>query len=143
VQSIYDLIVFLMADGRFPFKEEYMAAHRWLAPGRKFDPTDWPNDKLELFFATFFVPGPVNPFPYAFQGLDGDKHAGVGFRDLYNMLGGFNTTGYALNDETKDIDILGRPCTWMRFERCIFKYVEGEGAHLSLLSEARVKNWIT
>lgn len=145
VQSIHDLIKVLLADGRFPFQEQYMVAHRWIAYplGRKPDPTDWTNDQLEVFFSTFFVAGPVTPALYSFTGLTEDKKGGSGFRDLYALLGGFTTVGYALMNETPDIDILGRKCTYMRFERCIFKYVEGEGAHLSLLSEAMVKGWIT
>lgn len=136
--AIRDLCMTLIA--RFPIKEQYVAAHKWIAPGRKPDPTDWTDEDLHAFIDSLFT-GPANNFHLT--GLDGDKLCGKGFYDFYIQHGGFVTFGYALTNETPDIDILGRKCTWMRFERAIFKYVEGEGAHLALLSEAQVKHWIT
>lgn len=39
-----ELVEYLIA--RYPIKEPYVAAHRWIAPTRKTDPTDWPDREL-------------------------------------------------------------------------------------------------
>lgn len=135
VQAIRDLFIYLIE--LHGIKQEYMVAHKWIAPGRKPDPTDWSNDDLHAFFASLYGPA------YAIQGLTTPMSCGKGFYDFYNIHGALGMFGFALTVETADIDILNRPCTWMRFERCVFKYVEGEGVHLALSSEALVKKWIT
>lgn len=135
--KIHELMGTLIA--RYPIQEKYVAAHRWIAPKRKFDPTDWSDGELHAFIDTLFL-GPS--LTYQVTGLTHDMICGKGFYDLYVQLGGFNTLGYALTSEAADVDTLRRRCTWMRFERAIFKYVEGEGAHLALLIEAHAKGWL-
>ena len=38
-------------------------AHRWIAPGRKIDPTDWPDDALRSWIAQQYDAPPVAPSP--------------------------------------------------------------------------------
>lgn len=121
----------------YHIQEPWIAAHRWIAPGRKFDPTDWPNAELKVWIHGLYV-APTHLLP----GLTGDMTCGQGFYDFYHVNGGFGMWGYALTSEATDIDSLGRECTWMRFERAIYKYVYGEGVHLSLLIEAASKKWL-
>lgn len=52
-QAYADLCRYLI--GRFPIQQRYVAAHRWIAPNRKFDPTDWPDDELRTWIAALFV----------------------------------------------------------------------------------------
>jgi hypothetical protein len=70
------------------------------------------------------------------------KYCGTGFYDLYTVGGGFATYGYALTDEAPALGQDTRPCTFMRWERAIAKYVEGDGVRLALLSEARAQGWL-
>ena len=67
---------------------------------------------------------------------------GTGFYDFYTTHGGFSLFGYALSDEAPGSGQDGRACTWMRWERAEPKYVEGEGVHLALLSEAKTQGWL-
>lgn len=78
------------------------------------------------------LPGPENTV----------KYCGTGFYDLYKSVGGFSFFGYALTDEAAALGQDGRVCTWMRWERAITKYVEGEGVRLALLSEAKAQGWL-
>ena len=48
-----DLCRYLIA--RFPIRHDLIAAHRWIAPGRKFDPTDWPDAELRLWIADLYI----------------------------------------------------------------------------------------
>ena len=122
---------------RYHIKQPWIAAHRWIAPNRKFDPTDWPNPELNVWINNLYV----QP-NYEIEGPSGPMTCGKGFYDFYHMNGDFALFGFALTNEAKDIDTLGRECTWMRFERVVFKYVYGEGVHLALLVEAATKKWL-
>ena len=51
-QAYADLCRFLIA--RHPITHRNVAAHRWIAPGRKFDPTDWPNEQLRPWITALF-----------------------------------------------------------------------------------------
>lgn len=122
---------------QYGIKEQWIAAHKWIAKGRKPDPTDWPDEELRMWIHQLYV------LPsYTITGLAGEMTCGQGFHDFYHANGGFNMFGYALTNEATDIDSLGRECTWMRFERVVFKYVYGEGVHLCLLVEAANKKWL-
>lgn len=126
-----------MLISRFSIKEQWIAAHKWIAKGRKPDPTDWPDSELHMWINGLYV----QP-THSIVGLQADMPCGQGFYDFYNLHGGFAMFGYALTPEAKDIDSLGRECTWMRLERVVFKYVYGEGVHLCLLVEAANKKWL-
>lgn len=125
-----------MLIGQFHIQQKWIAAHRWLAPRRRSDPSNWSNESLNVWISNLYVehlydlPGLVHPMP-----------CGKGFYDFYTLHGGFGMYGYALTPEALDLDSLGRKCSWMRFERAVLKYVEGEGVHLALLVEAINKRW--
>ena len=121
----------------YSIKEPWIAAHKWIATGRKYDPTDWPDVELRAWIHNLYM-APT----YILPGLTGPMSCGQGFYDFYYANGGFGMWGYALTSEAKDIDSLGRECTWMRFERAVYKYVYGEGVHLALLVEAASKKWL-
>jgi len=126
---------------QYNIKENMIVAHRWIAyphkPQRKFDPTDWTDEELKVWIHGLYVQ-PEHSLP----GLNGPMACGLGFYNFYQTTGGMNLYGYALTEERSDIDNLGRQCTWMRFERAVFKYVYGEGVHLALLVEAAAKKWL-
>ncbi len=122
---------------QYKIQEQWIIAHRWIAPKRKQDPTDWPNEELEVWIHDLYV-HPDHTLP----GLTTPMPCGLGFYDFYQAHGGTNMFGYALTPEKPDTDSLGRACTWMRFERAVFKYVYGEGVHLALLVEAAAKKWL-
>ncbi len=48
-----DLCKYLIA--RYPIEQRYVAAHRWIAPSRRSDPTDWPDGALSLWIAQLFA----------------------------------------------------------------------------------------
>lgn len=54
-----DLCRFLIA--RHPITQRNVAAHRWIAPGRKFDPTDWPDEQLRPWITALFS-APATPY---------------------------------------------------------------------------------
>lgn len=56
---------------RFPIEQRYVVAHRWIAPSRRGDPTDWPDAELKAWIASLFVQSD----PFADWG-DIDKPAG-------------------------------------------------------------------
>lgn len=135
-EAIYDLFVYLI--GRFAIKQRYVVAHRWIAQGRKFDPTNWPDEELKPWIASLYA---GSPWTYALPGPNGLRSCGRGFYDFYQRTGGFAVWGYALTDELGAVDMLGRPCTRMTFERAVFKYVTVEGVHLALLHEVADLGW--
>lgn len=120
----------------YSIKQQWIAAHRWIAPQRKSDPTDWPNDELYMWINNLYVHS-----TYRLPGIEVDMPCGQGFHDFYYAQGGFSFFGFALTPEAKDVDTINRECTWMRFERAVFKYVYGDGVHLALLVEAINKHW--
>jgi hypothetical protein len=124
---------------RHNIAESNVVAHRWVATpeGRKRDPTDWPDDQFRAWIHSLYA-----PLTYTLPGLTSEMACGQGFHDFYYAHGGIGMWGYALTPEAKDIDSLGRECTWMRFERAVYKYVYGEGVHLALLVEAVAKKWL-
>ncbi len=67
---------------------------------------------------------------------------GTGFYDYYQQQGGFAEFGYPLANEQRVRGEDGREGTMMPFERVVMKYVEGDGAHLALLSEAKALGWM-
>lgn len=67
---------------------------------------------------------------------------GTGFYDYYHQQGGFAEFGYPLADEQRVRGQDGRDGTMMPCERAVMKYVEGDGAHLALLSEAKALGWL-
>ena len=53
--------------GRFHIPQKYVVTHRWIAPGRKFDPTNWPDEQLRPWIASLYSPigpSPDAPHPY-------------------------------------------------------------------------------
>jgi N-acetyl-anhydromuramyl-L-alanine amidase AmpD len=109
--------------------------------GRKTDPAGfpWAKFKADLLAAQAFDPLRTNTIP-AFGGKA--VHCGSGMAAYYRDEGGFDEFGYGQTDEAYDTDQMGRACTWLRLERAVMKYVEGEGVHLALLGEAKAKGWI-
>lgn len=136
VDSLSDLFRTLI--GQYNIKEQWVTTHKWIAfpEGRKSDPTNWTNEDLHKWIHGLYVQ-PSHNLP----GLVRPMECGLGFYNFYMTNGGFNLFGYALTPETAAIDSLGRECTWMRFERVVFKYVYGEGVHLALLVEAFNMKW--
>jgi hypothetical protein len=51
---------------RYHIPQKYVVCHRWVAPGRKSDPTDWPDAPLKAFIASLYAP-PIGPTPDAPQ----------------------------------------------------------------------------
>lgn len=109
--------------------------------GRKTDPVGflWSQFKADLSAALPFDPLRTHTIPAA-----GGRtvRCGSGFAGFYADEGGVALFGYGETDEARDTDLLKRACTWLRCERAILKYVEGEGVHLALESEAKAKGWI-
>lgn len=138
VQALHDLFTMLVA--KYGIQEQYIRGHKEIAvpAGRKPDPTDWPTPELRIWIHGLYV-----KLSYEIPGLTTSMACGKGFYDFYNTNGGLGMFGYALTPEALAIDTLSRACTWMRLERAVFKYVEGEGVHLALLVEASVKKWLT
>lgn len=46
---------------RHTIQQPYVVAHRWIAPGRKSDPTNWPNIALNAWIADLYAPVPPPP----------------------------------------------------------------------------------
>lgn len=109
--------------------------------GRKSDPAGfpWVQFRADLLASLPFDPLRTHTIPAA-----GGRtvHCGSGFAGFYEEQGGFALFGYGETDEQRDTDLLRRACTWLRCERAVLKYVEGEGVHLSLEQEAKAKGWI-
>jgi hypothetical protein len=141
IDAFKALCQYLMARYRIP--NRLIVAHRWIAPNRKYDPTDWPDEVLRPWIAAL-VPESGDPLRAAtLPGPGGTTHAcGVGFRAFYQLNGDTRLLGYALTDEQPAVGLDGRACTWLRTERVVLKYVEGIGVHLALLSEAKAKGWL-
>lgn len=141
------LCQYLMA--RFGVPNAMIVAHRWIAitaagaHTRKEDPTDWPDAELRPWIASL-RPEADDPLRAAtLPGVSGGVYyCGIGFRDFYHQHGGAGLFGYAETDEQEAIGLNSIPCTWLRTERAVLKYIEGVGVHLALLSEARMREWI-
>lgn len=67
---------------------------------------------------------------------------GTGFYDYYQQQGGFVEFGYPLANEQRVRGQDGRDGTMMPLERAVMKYIDGEGVHLALLSEAKAMGWL-
>jgi hypothetical protein len=115
--------------------------------GRKTDPAGFPWAEFTArLFATSPQPAPPPPADplraHLIAGASRSYFAGSGFLDFYSTQGGLSLFGYPLTDEAHDTDLAGQACTWMRLERCVLKYKDGEGVHLALSVEAKAKGWI-
>ena len=51
--ALVDLCRDLIHDYRIP--QSRIFAHRWIAPGRKIDPTDWPDQELRNWIASLYT----------------------------------------------------------------------------------------
>ncbi len=109
--------------------------------GRKTDPAgfQWVQFRAELLANLPFDPLRTHTIPAAGART---VHCGRGMAAFYQERGGVELLGYGQTDEVNDTDQLGRVCTWLRCERAVMKYVEGEGVHLALESEAKARGWI-
>src|SRR6185436_8117048 len=58
IQKIAFRSLCLYLIDRFSITQNLIAAHRWIAPNRKFDPTDWPDEELRPWIAALFAVGP-------------------------------------------------------------------------------------
>lgn len=140
------LCEYLMA--KYGIANGLIVAHRWIAIGptgehnRKADPTDWPDEQLKPWIAAL-RPENTDPLRAAqLPGLDRIYFCGTGFATFYRLHGGKDLFGYPRGDELRDRGLDGRDCTVMPFERSVLKYIEGEGVHLALLSEAVAEGWV-
>lgn len=126
---------------RHPIKQDLIAAHRWIAPGRKFDPTDWPNEELRPWIAALFAP----PAPLTAATLPGPNgavyHCSAAAAGFYLSHGGLSFLGYPLADEARSTGTDGRTCSYLTCERAVIKTVTPDPTHLALLSEASAKGW--
>lgn len=121
----------------YHIEQRWVVAHRWIAPNRKFDPSDWHDNELKMWINNLYVK-PTHTIP----GYPTAMPCGRGFWDFYLLNGSSGMFGLALTPETRDNDTEEVECTYMVFERAIFKYRYGDGVHLALLAEARTKGWI-
>lgn len=134
------LCEYLMA--RFTIANGFIVAHRWIAPDRKYDPTDWPDEQLRPWIAQLRPEG-FDPLRAAqLPGLNQICYCGSGFATFYRLHGGVSLFGYPLGDETRTRDLDEHDCTYMPLERAVLKYVEGIGVHLALLDEAIARGWV-
>ena len=109
--------------------------------GRKTDPAGFPWDKFKADLLASIQTDPLRT--HTIPAANGKVvRCGSGMAVYYRDEGGFAEFGYGQTDEARDTDQMGRACTWLRCERAVMKYVEGEGVHLALVSEAKAKGWI-
>ena len=135
-QALADLCRMLISV--YPIVRAQVVAHRWIAPGRKFDPTNWPDRELKAWIAALFVP--IDPLKtHRIAGPAGQPARACSATMLlyYNANGAFSQFGYALSDETRDGD-----ASYMTWERAIGKTSERYGVELALLREARERGWL-
>lgn len=59
-QAFFDLCRYLIL--RYPIQPEYVVAHRWIAPHRRDDPTDWPDAELKPWIASLFAPSAAGTY---------------------------------------------------------------------------------
>jgi N-acetyl-anhydromuramyl-L-alanine amidase AmpD len=52
-QGYADLVEYLISQ--YHIQQRYVVAHRWIAPGRRADPTDWPDSELIPWIAARFT----------------------------------------------------------------------------------------
>lgn len=134
-EALRQLCLYLI--GRYRIPQRLVTCHRWIAPGRKPDPTNWSNDDLTAWIAALYSPQSPSPTPPSstpidplkarqIQGIDRTYFCGVGFYDYYQAYAGLRNLGYPLGDEAETIDTLGEHCTMMRFERGVLKYKASE-----------------
>ena len=55
--ALAELFASLIA--RYHIAQPFVAAHRWIAPLRKSDPTDWPDAELKPWIAALYAPPPA------------------------------------------------------------------------------------
>lgn len=51
-EALKQLCLLLIA--RYDIPQRMVVAHRWVAPSRREDPTDWPNDQLQSWIASLY-----------------------------------------------------------------------------------------
>lgn len=137
ITAFRELVQSKMAQYAIPLSRVLRHLDVAMPRGRKTDPAnfDW-----RAFLASLAVdPLRISTIPAAGGGF---VHCGSGMAAYYRTQGGFDEFGYGQTDETRDLGLDGRACTWLRCERAVLKYVEGEGVHLALESEALAKGWI-
>lgn len=59
--------LFRMLIARYHIPQPYVAAHRWIASGRKLDPSDWPDAQLRPWIAALYGPSVDAPVAYRFR----------------------------------------------------------------------------
>ena len=134
-EALRQLCLYLI--DRYHIPQHLVVAHRWIAPDRKSDPSDWSNDGLTAWIAALYQPQspptappsltPVDPLrARQLAGIDRAYFCGVGFYDYYQAYAGLRNLGYPLRDEFETIDTLGERCTLMTFERGVLKYKVSE-----------------
>lgn len=64
-QQIAALFRYLI--NRYHIPQPYVAPHRWIATGRKFDPTNWPDEQLRPWIASLYGPSVDAPIAYRFR----------------------------------------------------------------------------
>lgn len=140
-QAYADLCRYLIT--RYHIPQQYIAAHSWVAPGRKFDPTDWPDAELRLWIAALYaetldplraatLPSPAGVAPH---------RCSQTLYDFYVARGALGALGYALMDEAVAFGTDGRLCSYLTCERVILKNAP-EGPHYALIAEAKMQGWI-
>jgi hypothetical protein len=117
------------SDKTCPGSKNDMGRFRSLLNGRLAVPNE-PSDPLKV---------------KQIQGATRKYFCGTGFYNYWSQLSSGQRIwdyGFPKTDETPSVDLGGRPCTYMVFERKVLKYVEGEGVRPALLDEAMDKEWI-
>lgn len=100
---------------KYNIRRSMVVAHRWIAPGRKKDPSDWDDNGLMAWIEELYVPdyaGKWGDLVYHFEG-SGIETA---WRPLADEL------GRAVSLETSD----ARGHVWRLFERGAIEWFKGE-----------------
>jgi hypothetical protein len=121
------------------------AAHQGtIAFHRDYNKAECPGAFITPQYAIPLLRAPLDELRAAqIAGADGQpRSCGSGFRAFYDARGGRSFCGFALSDETRSTDAGGRACTYMLFERVVFKHTHQFGVEQALLAEARACEWL-
>lgn len=89
--ALRELCVLLI--GRYDIPQRMVVAHRWVAPGRKYDPTNWPDEQLHPWIAAL----------YSGRNRLGQRRV-LGLPIYERQVGTGPIAGYLKTGETAEID---------------------------------------
>jgi AmpD protein len=139
------LCEYLMAE--YHIANGLIVAHRWIAPNRKEDPTDWPDQELRPWIAALHAAAPIDPLrANTIPGAGGKLYfCGAGFWRFYYRHEGLLMLGLPIGDERFVTDRSKKPGrTMMPFERGALKYIPDVTPSIqpALISEAVEFGWL-